>query len=149
MSSADSPVPRPQPPPGSSGLAPDAEARLREMLKRCSPATVEAACRFHLTGDVGYVGEIVRGVIERYVEPDLRLKFRQPDPTLRLGEDLGLDSLTLMEVVLLAEDVFDLSISHEELRQLRTLGDVQRFMVDKLVGPVPPGDAGSATGSAA
>ena len=107
-------------------------ADLREALKRCSPATYYAACKFRHTGDLAQLPAIVLGVIERYVERELRTKLRDnPDP-LRLREDLGLDSLTMMEVVMLAEEVLKISISNEELTELRTIADVQRFMRAKL-----------------
>lgn len=125
--------------PAASAAPLQPEAELRETLKRCSPATYEAAAAFRRTGDLAFLPAIVRGVIERYVEPDLRAKMHQSDPSLRLCEDLGLDSLTMMEIVLLAEDVLHISITHDELRQLRTVGDVQQFMVAKLGGTVPLG----------
>lgn len=107
-------------------------ADLREALKRCSPATYYAACKFRQSGDLSQLPAIILGVIERYVERELRAKLRDnPDP-LRLREDLGLDSLTMMEVVMLAEEVLKISISNEELTELRTIADVQRFMRAKL-----------------
>jgi 3-hydroxyacyl-[acyl-carrier-protein] dehydratase len=106
---------------------------LRAALKRCSPATYYAACKFRATGDITQLPAIITGVVERYVDRELRPKLQEPScGALRLREDLGLDSLTMMEVVMLAEEVLHLSISNEELTQLRTLGDVQRFMAAKL-----------------
>ncbi|MDO8540418.1 MAG: phosphopantetheine-binding protein [Opitutaceae bacterium] len=137
----DSTIPASQ---SSAPAAPLAEAELREALKRCSASTYTAACEFRRTGEIIHVAPIVRGVIERYVEPDLRGKFQNPDPALRLCEDLGLDSLSMMEIVLLAEEVLGISITHEELRQLHTLGEVQHFMECKLRGaPLPSPRAGS------
>jgi acyl carrier protein len=105
---------------------------LREALKRCSPATYYAACKFRQTRDAAQLPIIIVGVIERYVEREAREKLQQKPEALRLREDLGLDSLTMMEVVMLAEEVLSISVSNEELTQLRTLGDVQRFMAAKL-----------------
>lgn len=105
---------------------------LRETLKRCPPATYEAARKFRATGDVQQVPTIVLGIIERFTESGLRSKLRQADDNLLLGEDLGLDSLTMMEIVLLVEDVLAISIKNEELRPLRTLGDVRQFIEGKL-----------------
>lgn len=105
---------------------------LREALKRCSPATYYAACKFRQSGDLTQIPAIVLGVIERYVERDLRPKLQGDTDALLLREDLALDSLTMMEVVMLAEDVLQVTISNEELTKLRTLGEVQRFMVTKL-----------------
>ncbi len=105
---------------------------LREALKRCSPATYYAACKFRQSGDYTQIPTIVLGVIERYVERDLRPKLHGDSDSLLLREDLALDSLTMMEVVMLAEEVLQVTISNEELTKLRTLGEVQQFMVAKL-----------------
>jgi acyl carrier protein len=118
-------------------FTPEDEAALRESLKRCSPSTFEAAVQFRKTGNPDHVPAIVIGVIERFVEPDLRAKLKEPDDDLRLREDLGIDSLTMMEIVMLAEDVFQMSINNEELCGLRTLGDVRRFIECRLLGVSP------------
>ena len=133
-------------PPAAGSLAaasaPPAD-RLREALKRCSPATCEAALRFRETDDPQYLGPIVVGIIERYVEPALRPRLQDPRDDLRLAEDLGLDSLTLMEIVMLAEEVLRITITNEELGRLRTLGEVRGFLARKVRGlPEPaPGAA--------
>lgn len=114
-------------------------AHLREALKRCSPATFEAALAFRTTGDYSRLPAIVSGVIERFVERELREKLVAPSDDLRLVEDLGLDSLTLMEIVILTEDVLPVTINNDELRHLRTLGHVRLFVECKLRGlPLPP-----------
>jgi 3-hydroxyacyl-[acyl-carrier-protein] dehydratase len=108
------------------------DPELREALKRCSPATYFAACKFRQTGDTTHLPAIITGVVERYVERELRPKLREADASLRLREDLGLDSLTMMEIVMLAEEVLRISISNEELTHLKTLADVGRFFEAKL-----------------
>jgi acyl carrier protein len=119
-------------------FAPDEEAALREALKRCSPSTFEAAVQFRKTGNPEHMPAVVIGVIERFVEPDLRAKLKDADDDLRLIEDLGIDSLTMMEIVILVEDVLQLSINNDELRNLRTVGDVKVFIDCKIRGlPLP------------
>jgi 3-hydroxyacyl-[acyl-carrier-protein] dehydratase len=119
-------------------FAPDDEAALREALKRCSPSTFEAAVQFRKTGNADHMPAVVIGVIERFVEPDLRSKLKDADDDLRLIEDLGIDSLTMMEIVILVEDVLQLSINNDELRNLRTVGDVKTFIDCKIRGlPLP------------
>lgn len=119
-------------------FAPEDEASLREALKRCSPSTFEAAVQFRKTGNPEHVPAVVIGVIERFVEPDLRTKLKDADDDLRLIEDLGIDSLTMMEIVILVEDVLQMSINNDELRNLRTVGDVKTFIDCKIRGlPLP------------
>jgi acyl carrier protein len=114
------------------------EAALTEALKRCSPATVEAAVKFRKTGDPAPVPAVVLGIIERFAEPDQRARLRVADDDLRLIEDLGIDSLTMMEIVILVEDALQMSINNDELRNLRTLGDIKIFIDCKVRGLPPP-----------
>ena len=116
-------------------FGPEDEVALREALKRCSPSTFEAAVQFRKTGNPEHVPAVVIGVIERFVEPDLRIKLKDADDDLRLIEDLGIDSLTMMEIVILVEDVLQLTINNDELRNLRTVGDVKTFIDCKIRGP--------------
>jgi acyl carrier protein len=51
------------------------------------------------------------------------------DPTVvardkRLREDLGLDSLTLIDVAVAAEDAFGVSLPDEDLERFQSVGDV-------------------------
>ena len=64
--------------------------------------------------------------------------LKDADDDLRLIEDLGIDSLTMMEIVILVEDVLHMSINNDELRNLRTVGDVKTFIDCKIRGlPLP------------
>jgi acyl carrier protein len=117
---------------------PEDDPALRETLKRCSPATYYAACKFRKGGQPEDLRGVVVGVIERFVERELRPKLQQADDALRLREDLGLDSLTMMEVVMIAEDVLCITVSNEELTHLKTLGDVQAFIARKIASPQQP-----------
>lgn len=114
------------------------ENALRESLKRCSSATVESAIQFRKTRDANHVPAVVIGVIERFVEPGLRPKLHTGEDDLRMVEDLGIDSLTMMEIVILVEDVLQMQINNEELRHLRTVGDIKVFIDCKARGIPPP-----------
>ena len=116
------------------GCDPAGEAQLQEVLKRCSVATREAAFEFRRTGNVEHVPAIIDGLLERYVEPEARAKLNGSIDKLRLNEDLAIDSLTLLEIVFLAEEVLQVSIDNEDLRPFRTVGDVKRFVTAKLSG---------------
>jgi 3-hydroxyacyl-[acyl-carrier-protein] dehydratase len=119
-------------------FSPEDEVAMRESLKRCSAATVEAAVQFRRTRDPGVLPTIVLGVIERFVESELRPKLREGDDDLRLVEDLGVDSLTMMEIVMLVEEVLQMQTNNDELRNLRTVGDVKTFIDCKVRGlPLP------------
>lgn len=117
------------------------EAALRESLKRCPPTTVEAALAFRATRDPAFVPAIVIGIVERFVEPDLRPRLKGGADDARFIDDLGIDSLTMMEIVILVEEVLQVQINNDELRNLRSIGDVKVFIDCKLRGVPPPAPA--------
>lgn len=45
-----------------------------------------------------------------------------------LLEDLGADSLDLVDLVMTFEDEFDMEISDDDLENIKTVGDVVRFI---------------------
>ena len=104
---------------------------LRNALKRCRPEVIAAVIEFRETKNPVLLPLIVTGVIERFVEPEQRHLLRTGNSRLRLSEDLGLDSLTLMEIVLLTEDVFHITINSDEMRNLCTLGEIRGFVIAK------------------
>ena len=120
----------------------ETEAAIRESLRRCPARAVEAAIEFRKTGDVGHLPVVIAGVFERFVEPDLRARLAAPDSDdLRVIEDLGLDSLTMMEIVMLVEEITGTEIANEELRQLSTIGDIKAFVDCRARGLPPPASA--------
>jgi acyl carrier protein len=108
------------------------DAHVRDALKRCSASTRDAACEFRRTGSPDQLPAVIHGLIEHYVTRDARAKLSRADDGLRLVEDLAIDSLTMLEIVFLAEDVLQISIDNEELRPFRTVGDVKKFIASKI-----------------
>lgn len=135
----------PYTPSASAPAAVTDDEQLREALKRCSPATREAAREFRRTRNVDHLPAVVHGLIEHYIERGARAKLARSGDSLRLVEDLAIDSLTMLEIVFLAEEVLQISIDNEDLRPFRTVGDVKAFITAKLrgagsqAGGFPPG----------
>ncbi len=111
---------------------------LRELLKRCPAGTFEAALAFRSEKDVSQIEKIVLGIIDRHLEPEQREILAKSDDSLRMYEDLGMDSLTMLEIVMMIEQTLKVSIDNEELRDLRTLGDVKAYLDAKAKGEKPP-----------
>jgi acyl carrier protein len=113
-------------------FTPEDDQRLREVLKGCPSPTCEAAREFRQTRNPALLPVIVHGMVERYVARDLLPRLKLADDDLLLHEHLGLDSLTMMELMMIAEDVLQISIDNTELRGLHTMGDLQRFVAREL-----------------
>jgi acyl carrier protein len=114
------------------------EEDLKELLKRCPAGTYEAALAFRKNKNVSQIETVVMGIIDRHLEPDQREILAKSDDSLRMYEDLGMDSLTMLEVVMLVEQTLQVSIDNEELRDLRTLEDVKTYLNAKALGVEPP-----------
>lgn len=111
----------------------EAEEALRDSLKRCSPATIEAAVKFRQTGDPAQVNPIILGLLERFMDPELRPKLAEANlDNLSIQADLGVDSLTMVEMVMLVEESLGLTVDNNELRGIKTIGDIKQFVANKV-----------------
>ncbi len=117
-----------------SPAEPSADDLLKETLKRCSPETITAALAFRQSGDVSLVPTVVLGIVERFLEPDVIDILRNGDDSVKFMEDLGMDSLTMFEAIMMVEESLGVSIKNEELWDLRTVGDLKAFIAAKLSG---------------
>ena len=52
----------------------------------------------------------------------------------RLALDLGADSMDVVEVVMYLEDAFDIVITDEDAEKFQTVGDVVKYVSEKLNG---------------
>ena len=55
-------------------------------------------------------------------------------PETRLGEDLCVDSLAAIELTMVIEDEFDISLPEEEVADVRTYGDVLALVAARAGG---------------
>jgi acyl carrier protein len=70
-------------------------------------------------------------------------------PQDRLREDLGLDSLAMIELLFKIEEHFDLEIPNEDLSRVTTVADVTVYVEEKLgatAAPAAPAKAARALG---
>jgi acyl carrier protein len=67
----------------------------------------------------------------------LKKDERKLAATLSLREDLGLDSLAIIELLYRIEEAFNLSIPDEDLEKLQTVGDVIAY-IEHGLGPEKP-----------
>ncbi|MCH7598771.1 MAG: acyl carrier protein [Myxococcales bacterium] len=47
-------------------------------------------------------------------------------------EDLGADSLDVVELVMAIEEAFDIEISDEDAEAMQTVGDIERYIITKV-----------------
>jgi acyl carrier protein len=76
-------------------------------------------------------------VIERIdssLAEEFELDRADMTPEANIYDDLGLDSLDTVDMVIVLEGAFDFKIREEEaVRNIRTLGDIHRFVLEKVM----------------
>ena len=71
--------------------------------------------------------------IDASLEEEFELDRADMKPEATLFDDLGLDSLDMVDMVIALEHAFKIKIrDEEEIRKIRTLGDIHRFVIGKV-----------------
>ncbi len=71
-------------------------------------------------------------LINTSLAEEFELDLEDLNPEAHLFDDLELDSLDIVDMVVVLESAFQFKIREEEsIREIRTLGDVHRFVINK------------------
>jgi acyl carrier protein len=69
------------------------------------------------------------GRICTIVADHLGVDVREVTPEANILDDLGADSLDVVELVMSLEDAFDIQVDDEEVEAMRTIRDIQQFVI--------------------
>jgi acyl carrier protein len=106
--------------------------RVQELLRGFPPETIAACSEFHEKGGGEAFERAVCGVIQHHLgSPPPQPVAALPGST-RLVDDLGLDSLTMVEMTFLFEDLFSLTLPHDELVKVTTLDELRSLLRTQL-----------------
>ena len=106
----------------------EAQKRIRETLVGFPPRVIEAYQAFSERGDLGDLDTVVLGVLHFYLAKKPAAPIEELPGSTRLVEDLGGDSLTMMDTVFMMETLFGIRIDDHELIQLATLDDLRLYL---------------------
>jgi acyl carrier protein len=79
--------------------------------------------------EIAALEERIRGVVAR----QLGVEQSEVLPDASLQEDLGADSLELVELLMALEDEFDIEVPEEIAETITTISDVERYIIEHLV----------------
>jgi acyl carrier protein len=102
-----------------------------DALRGFPDGTVRAVEAFYAGRTRSTLDAAVRAVLEFYLPQASRRSLADVPGTLRLREDLGIDSLTMAEAVFKWDDMFGTSIETREAARLGTLDDLLEFLALK------------------
>jgi len=75
--------------------------------------------------------EIIERINSSLAE-EFELNLGDLTPETTIFEDMGLDSLDVVDLVIVLETAFNIKIREEEaIRKIRTLGDIHSFVISK------------------
>ena len=72
-------------------------------------------------------------IIEILAE-QLQIDPAKIDPDTGIVDELGADSLDVVEIIMALESKFDISVPDEEIELFKTPADIQKQILDKLNG---------------
>jgi acyl carrier protein len=68
------------------------------------------------------------GRIQSIVAEQLGVESSEVTKDASILDDLGADSLDVVELVMTLEEAFDIEVPDDAVEEMRTIGDVQRFV---------------------
>lgn len=69
--------------------------------------------------------------VKQIIIDNLSVNAEQVTPEAKFIEDLGADSLDVVELVMAFEEQFDVEVPDEDAEKLLTVGDVIKYIEDK------------------
>jgi len=75
------------------------------------------------------MGSELEGRIRTLVADQLGVDVAEVTRDASILDDLGADSLDVVELVMSLEDEFDIEVPDEEVEAMRTIGDIQKYVI--------------------
>ncbi|MEY2546329.1 MAG: hypothetical protein QOG48_1446 [Verrucomicrobiota bacterium] len=100
-----------------------------ERFLNLNPQALDAIREYRQTHKPELVQTIVAGIVEKYLPPELRDKAPEAMKSLNA---FGIESVTLMEIILDIQDALGLDITDNELRGLKNFDDATNLLRQKV-----------------
>jgi len=81
-------------------------------------------------GDMPDSGNDLEVRVRSLVADQLGVDISEVIPGANILDDLGADSLDVVELVMSLEDAFDIEVPDEVVETMRTIGDIEQYVVD-------------------
>ena len=106
----------------------EAPQRVRETLVGFPPRITGAYVAFAESGAPADLDVVVLGVLQSCLAKKPKVSIDTLPGSTRLADDLGCDSLTMLEAVFMVESLFDIDIDDRDLVRLKTIDDLRDLL---------------------
>ena len=72
--------------------------------------------------------------LRQLVSSQLGVELNEVVADARILDDLGADSLDVVELVMALEEAFDIVVSDEDVEGMQTIGDVESYVAGRVSG---------------
>ncbi|MBL9219639.1 MAG: acyl carrier protein [Opitutaceae bacterium] len=107
---------------------------LRTILRGFPEETVRDCAEFKGTGDRAAFDRALLGLLHHHLSPKPPRPLSTYPGTTPLVAELGLDSITMVELVFIFEDLFQVKLPQEELVKVVTIDDLRALLQRALPG---------------
>lgn len=111
--------------------------RLKEELRRAPAGTTEALRNFKATNAPEALEIFIRGIVARNIDECYEETLNQADENTHFVDDLGIDSLTMVEIVMTLEDALEIELVDDALKELQTFKALKKYILQKREGNSP------------
>ncbi len=108
-----------------------ADDRLEEELRRSPPGTKEALNAFKESGAPKQLELFLRGIVARNIDESYEEELEKADENTHFVDDLGIDSLTMVEIVMTLEDALEIELVDDAIKDLKTFKELQKYIIEK------------------
>ncbi len=106
--------------------------KLREILRGFPEETVRDCAEFKATGDKSAFDRALLGLLYYHLSPRPPRPLSTYPGTTALVAELGLDSITMVELVFIFEDLFQAKLPQEKLVGIVTIDDLRALLHSSL-----------------
>ena len=105
---------------------------LMDKLSAYPEALSASVMQFRKTPSIDTAATIVTEILRYHQSDNFDALYAEKGEQLRLFDDLGMDSLTMTEIAFEAEDFLDISISNEDMLEIKTVQDLKAYVTRSI-----------------
>lgn len=107
--------------------------RLEEELRRAPAGTRESLATFKATNSPVHLETFIRGIVARNIDETYEVALEKMDEHANFVETLGIDSLTMIEIVMTLEDALEIPLMDDSLQEKQTFHELKEYIIGKRI----------------